>query len=178
MSSFVSFHCVALALPVLVTAQLSGTVGPLTSRAAKAAVQVCNILNYCGEASATYDNGAAILAEWTACIDGGEGMNIPHLVHVSSADIEKSISQSEAMDLLPGLLWVVEMLSPSILRVLSTELGKSVPRWYIGIYSNQTWYSTDDGNMILVESTTDFECYSGNFQGAIQGYGYEFAECE
>lgn len=62
-----------LALPALVSAQLSGTVGPTTSTAAKAAVKICNILDYGGVASATTDNGAALLAAWTACISGGEG---------------------------------------------------------------------------------------------------------
>ncbi|TVY17904.1 putative rhamnogalacturonase B [Lachnellula arida] len=56
----------------LITAQLSGTVGPTTSTASKAAVKVCNILDYGGVASTSTDNGAAILAAWTACVDGGE----------------------------------------------------------------------------------------------------------
>lgn len=33
---------------------------------------------------------------------------------------------------------------------------------------------TDDGNMIFIEHTTDFEFYSATSKGAIQGYGYEF----
>ncbi|TVY36187.1 Rhamnogalacturonase A [Lachnellula occidentalis] len=56
----------------LVTAQLSGTVGPTTTTASKAAVKVCNILDYGGVASTSTDNGPAILAAWTACVDGGE----------------------------------------------------------------------------------------------------------
>lgn len=36
--------------------------------------------------------------------------------------------------------------------------------------------STDSGNMIAIESTTDFEFYSSNGKGAIQGYGYQFLE--
>lgn len=62
-----------LVLPSLVSAQLSGAVGPTTSTAAKAAKNICNILNYGGKASATTDNSAAITAAWTACIDGGQG---------------------------------------------------------------------------------------------------------
>ncbi|KAK6077870.1 rhamnogalacturonase a [Seiridium cupressi] len=54
------------------TAQLSGTVGPTTSTAAKAATKVCNILDYGGVASATTDNGAAIQAAWDACKTGGQ----------------------------------------------------------------------------------------------------------
>ena len=63
----------AFVLPSLVVAQLSGTVGPLTSRASKAATKTCNILDYGGVASATTDNSAAITSAWAACIDGGEG---------------------------------------------------------------------------------------------------------
>jgi rhamnogalacturonan hydrolase len=63
----------AFVLPSLISAQLSGTVGPLTSRAAKAATKTCNILDYGGVASATTDNSAAIASAWAACVDGGEG---------------------------------------------------------------------------------------------------------
>jgi rhamnogalacturonan hydrolase len=63
----------AVVLPSLVVAQLSGTVGPLTSTATKAATKVCNILSYGGVASATTDNSAAIASAWAACISGGEG---------------------------------------------------------------------------------------------------------
>jgi hypothetical protein len=75
----------ALLLPALVASQLSGTVGPLTSRAAKAAVKVCNILDYGGVASATTDNSAAILDAWAACIDGGESWSI-HVQYSFPAD--------------------------------------------------------------------------------------------
>lgn len=74
-SSVFSFVTASLlALPALVAGQLSGTVGPTTTTAQKAAVKICNILNYGGVASATTDNGPAILKAWTACINGGEGM--------------------------------------------------------------------------------------------------------
>lgn len=33
---------------------------------------------------------------------------------------------------------------------------------------------TDDGNMIFIEHTSDFEMFSSTGAGAIQGYGYEF----
>lgn len=36
--------------------------------------------------------------------------------------------------------------------------------------------STASGNMIAIESSTDFEFYSSNGEGAIQGYGYKFLE--
>ena len=57
----------------LVTAQLSGTVGPTTSTASKAATKVCNILDYGGVASTTTDNGPPIASAWAACASGGEG---------------------------------------------------------------------------------------------------------
>lgn len=63
----------ALLLPVVVRAQLSGTVGPTTTTAHKAGLKICNIMSYGGVASATGDNGPAILAAWNACKTGGEG---------------------------------------------------------------------------------------------------------
>lgn len=33
---------------------------------------------------------------------------------------------------------------------------------------------TDDGNMIMVKHTTDFELFSSTSKGAVQGYGYEY----
>lgn len=54
------------------TAQLSGTVGPTTTTAHKAATKVCNILNYGGVASKTTDNGPAIASAWAACKSGGQ----------------------------------------------------------------------------------------------------------
>ncbi|KAF4624337.1 hypothetical protein G7Y89_g13834 [Cudoniella acicularis] len=54
------------------TAQLSGTVGPTTTTAEKAATKVCNILDYGGVASTSTDNAAAIESAWAACVDGGE----------------------------------------------------------------------------------------------------------
>lgn len=64
----------------LVSAQLSGTVGPTTTTAEKQATQVCNILDYGGKASKTTDNGAAIESAWADCIDGGEGCSLPQNV--------------------------------------------------------------------------------------------------
>lgn len=62
----------ALILPGLVAGQLSGTVGPSTSRAAKAAVKVCNVLDYGGVASKTSDIGPPLASAWAACKSGGE----------------------------------------------------------------------------------------------------------
>jgi len=63
---------VAILFSSLVTAQLSGDVGPSTTTASKAATKVCNILDYGGVASKTTDNGPAIASAWAACKSGGE----------------------------------------------------------------------------------------------------------
>lgn len=60
----------AIALPALVSAQLSGAVGPLTSRESKAK-KVCNVLNYGGKASKTADIGPALTSAFAACKTGG-----------------------------------------------------------------------------------------------------------
>lgn len=130
---------VLAAVRPFVSAQLSGTVGPTTTTAQKAATKVCNILDYGGVASATTDNSAAIASAWTACVDGGE-------VYIPSGNY--------------GLgSWV------------TLTGGTSVSINLEGIIYRT---GTADGNMIFIEHTTDFEFYSANSQGAIQGYGYEF----
>ncbi|EPE07018.1 glycoside hydrolase family 28 protein [Ophiostoma piceae UAMH 11346] len=131
----------AAGLLPLVAAQLSGSVGPTTSRAAKAAVKVCNILNYGGVASATTDNGAAIAAAWAACKTGGE-------VYIPAGSYGLATWQT-----LNGGSGVSINLEGQIYRISS---------------------ATSSGNMFFIEHTTDFEFYSGNSKGAIQGYGYQF----
>jgi len=65
--------CLAALFPSLVVAQLSGSVGPATTRAAKRATKVCNVLNYGGVASKTSDVGPAIASAFAACKSGGTG---------------------------------------------------------------------------------------------------------
>lgn len=68
-----SLSClVALVLPSLVCAQLSGKVGPLTTRASKR-TKVCNVLDYGGVASKTSDIGPPIASAHAACKNGGTG---------------------------------------------------------------------------------------------------------
>jgi rhamnogalacturonan hydrolase len=55
------------------SAQLSGSVGPTTSTASKAAKKVCNVLNYGAVADKSTDLGPALLAAWKACNSGGIG---------------------------------------------------------------------------------------------------------
>ncbi|MCJ1307972.1 hypothetical protein MMC25_001622 [Agyrium rufum] len=60
-----------LVLPSLVAAQLSGTVGPLTTRASKLAKKQCNVMNYGGKADQVTDLGPALSSAWAACKTGG-----------------------------------------------------------------------------------------------------------
>jgi hypothetical protein len=62
-------------LIVAVNAQLTGRVGPTTTREAKRAVKICNVRNYKGVASKTADIGPAIVSAFAACKDGGTRMS-------------------------------------------------------------------------------------------------------
>lgn len=64
-------YLAAVLLPSTVTAQLSGTVGPTTSRATKKATKVCNVLNYDGVVSKASDVGPAIASAFAVCKSGG-----------------------------------------------------------------------------------------------------------
>lgn len=66
-------YIAALAVPCLVSAQLSGSVGPLTSTATKAASNTCNVLDYGGVASITEDIAPAIASAWADCATDGIG---------------------------------------------------------------------------------------------------------
>ncbi|KAJ5631812.1 uncharacterized protein N7484_011912 [Penicillium longicatenatum] len=65
-----SFLAIGLA-PLLVTAQLSGSVGPTTSYATKADNKICSVLDYGGVADNSTDIGPAITSAWDECKDGG-----------------------------------------------------------------------------------------------------------
>jgi len=129
-----------LAAAGLVTAQLSGKVGPTTSRDAKSAKKVCNVLSYGGVASATTDNSAALEKAWEACKAGGQV-----LIPSGSYGLGKSVS-------LAGGKGVSVNLEGVLFRISS---------------------ATAAGALINVQAADDFELYSGNSKGAIQGYGYE-----
>jgi hypothetical protein len=69
---FLAFSFIAAVLLLsLATAQLSGDVGPSTTRVSKTAKKVCNVLNYGGKASKTSDVGPAIASAFAACKSGG-----------------------------------------------------------------------------------------------------------
>ena len=125
-----------LALPALVSAQLSGTVGPTTSTAAKAATKVCNILNYGGVASASTDNGAALLAAWTACKSGGEGRILSFIFHVHLPLLTdgKSIFPPEAMVSRLGSPSQAEVVFLSTWKERSIERGKELHHQLIAAF--------------------------------------------
>jgi len=124
----------------LAAAQLSGKVGPTTSRDAKTAKKICNVLNYGGAASATTDNSVAVTKAWEDCKAGGQ-VFIPS----GSYGLDKWVS-------LAGGKGVSINLEGVIFRISS---------------------GTAPGALITVQSADDFEFYSGNSKGAIQGYGFE-----
>ncbi|KAL3421723.1 rhamnogalacturonase A precursor [Phlyctema vagabunda] len=69
---FTALSCLtALLLSPLVSAQLSGSVGPSTTAASKRTKKVCNVLNYGGVASKSSDIGPAITSAFAACKSGG-----------------------------------------------------------------------------------------------------------
>lgn len=64
-------------IPRLVSGQLSGNVGPITSLASKAAKKTCNVLDYGAKADKKTDLGPALSKAWTACKSGGVGTSSP-----------------------------------------------------------------------------------------------------
>lgn len=71
MHSFSSLLTLAVALPALVAAELSGTVGPTTSHATKAAVKTCDITKYGAVADGKTDISTALNSAFNACKSGG-----------------------------------------------------------------------------------------------------------
>ena len=83
-------------LPTLVSGQLSGHVGPTTTREAKRSKKVCNVLDYGGVASKTSDIGPPIASAFAACKTGGTG----NLYHAHDLEILKLASLHSS-----GRLW-------------------------------------------------------------------------
>ncbi|CAD0112211.1 unnamed protein product [Aureobasidium uvarum] len=71
MYSFSSLLTLAVALPALVAAELSGKVGPTTSHATKAAIKTCDITKYGAVADGKTDISTALNSAFTACKAGG-----------------------------------------------------------------------------------------------------------
>ncbi|PYI26196.1 rhamnogalacturonase rhgB [Aspergillus indologenus CBS 114.80] len=131
------FAAVGLA-PLLAAAQLSGSVGPLTSASTKAATKTCNVLDYGAKADKSTDLGTPLASAFADCKTGG-------LVYIPEGDY----AMSTWVKLAGGSAWALQLDGT--------------------IYRD----STEAGNMIMIEHTSDFELFSSNSKGAIQGLGYE-----
>ena len=152
---FSTFSCLAaLLLPSIVTAQLSGSVGPTTTRVAKR-TKVCNVLSYGGVASLTSRIGPHLASAFAACASGGTGKS-KCFEQIDTSSNNHSVcpppgnyGMSTWVTLSGGTAWALQ-LDGIIYRV-----------------------GTAGGNMIFIEHTTDFEMYSSTSKGAM-GYGYVF----
>jgi rhamnogalacturonan hydrolase len=71
MSSLTLLVCVFAFLAPSVAAQLSGSVGPLTSFGSKASKQTCNVLDYGAKADKSTDLAPPLLEAWDDCKSGG-----------------------------------------------------------------------------------------------------------
>ncbi|KAF4536996.1 Rhamnogalacturonase b protein [Lasiodiplodia theobromae] len=123
------------------SAQLSGSVGPLTSFATKASNKVCDITDYGAVANSTEDVGPALAAAWDDCKEGG-------LVYVP-----------------PGTYAMATWVSLTHGNASAVQLDGTIYR-----------DGDDGGHMISFRDCTDFEFFSGNSQGALQGYGYKLLQ--
>ncbi|KAK6537120.1 hypothetical protein TWF694_011319 [Orbilia ellipsospora] len=122
-----------------IAAQLSGSVGPTTLRATKAAVKTCNVLDYGAKADGATDFGPALSAAWTACKGGG-------LVYIP-----------------PGTYALATWVNIRGGTGAAIQLDGTIVRT-----------GTAGGNMIAIQDCQDFEFFSGNSKGAMQGYGYQY----
>ncbi|PQE30399.1 putative rhamnogalacturonase B protein [Rutstroemia sp. NJR-2017a WRK4] len=129
----------AVLLPSLVSAQLSGSVGPLTTRAEKNATKVCNVMDYGAVASKTSDISAPLTSAFADCKTGG-------VIYIPEGDY----GMTTFVTLSGGNAWAIQ-LDGIIYR-----------------------YNGGAGNMIMIKHSTDFELFSSNSAGAIQGYGYQY----
>ncbi|KAB8262875.1 RGase A [Aspergillus pseudonomiae] len=93
-----SLLSLALLSPLLVNAQLSGHVGPLTSSASKASTKTCNVQNYGAKADKETDIGSAIEKAWSDCSEGGV-VYIPSGDYAMSSRLKLSGGKASAIQL-------------------------------------------------------------------------------
>jgi rhamnogalacturonan hydrolase len=72
-SNFTSLLIATLFVAHGVVSQLSGSVGPTTSTAAKKGKKTCNVLDYGAKADQQTDLSSALSKAWSACASGGLG---------------------------------------------------------------------------------------------------------
>lgn len=93
----------------VVVAQLSGSVGPTTSTATKAAKKTCNVRNYGANASTNSDLGPALLAAFNACKTGGIGKPQATQAKIGITDAIQSMYLRATMACQPGRHSMVEL---------------------------------------------------------------------
>lgn len=146
-------------------AQLSGSVGPTTSTAAKRAKKTCNVLDYGAKADKSTDLGAALVKAWAACASGGIGMYITFDLN-HDPQPQPIIKLHDANHL--------AVIVPSGDYAMSTwaTLNKGTG---VGLQLDGTIYRTGTagGNMIAIQNSKDIEFFSSTGSGVMQGYGYE-----
>ncbi|KAB8216035.1 RGase C [Aspergillus novoparasiticus] len=135
------FYTLAFWAPTLVSAQLSGSVGPLVDFKTKAKNKTCDITDYGAVADGKTDVGPAILDAWGNCSTGGL-IYVPPGNYSLATDLELKHGESTAF-----------------------QLDGVLARGHEGSYQ-----------LILVRDCHDCEFFSGNSQGAVQGYGYEYLQ--
>ncbi|PCH43287.1 glycoside hydrolase family 28 protein [Wolfiporia cocos MD-104 SS10] len=128
-----------LTLSAIAAAQLSGSVGPITSLSDKS--NLCNVLDYGGTIGSS-DIGPAIQKAYDDCVLTNSSAST---LYVPEGDYDMQT-------------WV-------------TLSGGT--KWAFRLDGLITRTSTTTGNMIVVENADDFEFYSQNSAGGIQGAGYQ-----
>ncbi|KAE8131579.1 RGase A [Aspergillus pseudotamarii] len=93
-----SLISLALLSPLLVNAQLSGHVGPLTSSSSKASTKTCNVQDYGAKADKKTDIGSAIEKAWDDCAEGGV-VYIPSGDYAMSSRLKLSGGKASAIQL-------------------------------------------------------------------------------
>ncbi|KAI2908216.1 CAZyme family GH28 [Aspergillus niger] len=122
-----------------VHAQLTGSVGPLTSVSDKAAVKTCNVLDYGATSDNTTDVGQPIIDAFADCGSGG-------LIYIPEGDylLKNWVSLEN------GSAWAIQL--DGVLYRDSSPASQSY--------------------MFAITGGSDFELFSSNATGAIQGSGY------
>ncbi|TFY57203.1 hypothetical protein EVJ58_g7169 [Rhodofomes roseus] len=149
-----------------IRAQLSGSVGPTTPLSEKS--NLCNVLDYGGSVGSS-DIGPAIQSAFDDCV----------LTNSSASTLyvpEGNYDMQTWVTLNGGTKWafrldglIARAFSPSF-RARGQSSDPTLDQ-KMSPFCNGS--ATTTGNMIAIEDAEDFEFYSANSAGGIQGLGYE-----
>jgi rhamnogalacturonan hydrolase len=137
-------------------------VGPKTSLSEKSGT-ICNVLNYGAVADGKTDIGVAITNAFSQCVakaSGGATLLVPEGEYLSISFPSCALGRKDS-----GLM--VAIVTTGVVLNAGTK-------WAFQLDGLIT-LSEDgrfNGNAIVVKRATDFEMYSSNGKGAIQGQGY------